>query len=100
MLKRDGKDVQVNNACSATSGTWTSPYDDKVWTSKSDLQIDHMVPLKNAWNVRLSLFFFFSFYVKIEVKLMMVAERSSKLDSVAEARLRQRYHAPAAVGCH
>lgn len=52
VLERDGTDVQVDNACKATSGTWTSPYDGKVWKDESDLQIDHMVPLHNAWNVR------------------------------------------------
>jgi hypothetical protein len=52
VLKRDGTGVKVDNACESTSGTWTSPYDDKKWTSASDLQIDHMVPLKNAWDVR------------------------------------------------
>ncbi|KAH6606048.1 hypothetical protein Trco_005201 [Trichoderma cornu-damae] len=49
VLKRDGQDVQVNNACEAQSGTWISPYDNAVFTNASSLDIDHMVPLKNAW---------------------------------------------------
>jgi hypothetical protein len=51
VLQRDGRNVVVNSACTATSGTWTSPYDGAVWTAGSDLDIDHMVPLKNAWIV-------------------------------------------------
>ncbi|HEY0534776.1 MAG TPA: HNH endonuclease family protein [Actinoplanes sp.] len=49
VLKRDGSDVVTSSACSATSGTWKSPYDGATWTAASDLDIDHVVPLKNAW---------------------------------------------------
>ncbi|KAK5657181.1 hypothetical protein OQA88_3239 [Cercophora sp. LCS_1] len=49
VLKRDGTDVITNSACVATSGTWVSPYDGKTWKAVSDVDIDHMVPLKNAW---------------------------------------------------
>lgn len=49
VLKRDGTNVVVDSACSATSGTWKSPYDGATWTDKSDVDIDHMVPLSNAW---------------------------------------------------
>lgn len=49
VLKRDGAGVVVNSACAATSGMWRSPYDGATWTAASDLDIDHMVPLKNAW---------------------------------------------------
>ncbi|TPX11807.1 uncharacterized protein E0L32_007544 [Thyridium curvatum] len=49
VLKRDGSGVVVNSACQATSGSWTSPYDGATWTAASDVDIDHMVPLKNAW---------------------------------------------------
>ncbi|KAK0384469.1 hypothetical protein NLU13_8555 [Sarocladium strictum] len=49
VLKRDGTNVVVNSACVPQSGTWRSPYDAETTTSASDLDIDHMVPLKNAW---------------------------------------------------
>jgi hypothetical protein len=49
VLKRDGVNVVVNASCAATSGTWYSPYDGATWTAASDLDIDHVVPLKNAW---------------------------------------------------
>ena len=49
VLKRDGTSVVVNSACTATAGKWYSPYDGATWTAASDVDIDHMVPLKNAW---------------------------------------------------
>ncbi|KAG7290145.1 hypothetical protein NEMBOFW57_000142 [Staphylotrichum longicolle] len=49
VLKRDGSNVVTNSACTATSGSWFSPYDGATWTAASDVDIDHMVPLKNAW---------------------------------------------------
>ncbi|KAF8315346.1 hypothetical protein DL93DRAFT_860299 [Clavulina sp. PMI_390] len=49
VLIRDGTDVTTASDCSATSGTWVSPYDGVTWASGSDLQIDHLVPLKEAW---------------------------------------------------
>lgn len=54
VLKRDGTNVVVSSACTATSGSWFSPYDGATWTAASDVDIDHMVPLKNAWIVSLS----------------------------------------------
>jgi len=49
VLKRDGSSVLVSSACASTSGNWYSPYDGATWTAASDVDIDHMVPLKNAW---------------------------------------------------
>lgn len=49
VLKRDGTNVVVDSSCAATSGTWHSPYDGATWTAASDVDIDHMVPLHNAW---------------------------------------------------
>jgi hypothetical protein len=49
VLKRDGTGVVVDSACAATSGKWYSPYDGATWTAASDVDIDHVVPLKNAW---------------------------------------------------
>ncbi|KAL2694272.1 hypothetical protein Neosp_000847 [[Neocosmospora] mangrovei] len=49
VLQRDGTNVVTNSACAATSGTWRSPYDGATWTAASDVDIDHMVPLQNAW---------------------------------------------------
>ncbi|KAI9147788.1 hypothetical protein HJFPF1_12819 [Paramyrothecium foliicola] len=49
VLRRDGRNVVTGTNCAATSGTWVSPYDGATWTAASDVDIDHMVPLKNAW---------------------------------------------------
>jgi hypothetical protein len=49
VLKRDGSAVVVTSACTATSGSWYSPYDGGTWSAAADVDIDHMVPLKNAW---------------------------------------------------
>ncbi|MBE8517819.1 HNH endonuclease [Amycolatopsis sp. H6(2020)] len=49
VLKRDGKDVKTDAQCAAKSGTWVSPYDGETWHKASDVDIDHMVPLGQAW---------------------------------------------------
>jgi hypothetical protein len=49
VLKRDGTNVSVGSDCYPTSGSWRSPYDGATWTSPSDVDIDHMVPLAEAW---------------------------------------------------
>jgi hypothetical protein len=49
VLKRDGTGVVVGSNCAPTSGSWYSPYDGATWTAASDVDIDHMVPLSEAW---------------------------------------------------
>ncbi|MDG4760339.1 HNH endonuclease family protein [Micromonospora sp. WMMD710] len=49
VLKRDGTSVVVNASCQATSGRWYSPYDGATWSAASDVDIDHVVPLAEAW---------------------------------------------------
>ncbi|MZD05081.1 DUF1524 domain-containing protein [Streptomyces sp. SID5785] len=49
VLKRDGTNVQTDSSCAATSGSWYSPYDGATWTASSDVDIDHVVPLSEAW---------------------------------------------------
>ncbi|MFD3918042.1 HNH endonuclease family protein [Streptomyces sp. NPDC058595] len=49
VLKRDGSNVVTNSSCAATSGSWYSEYDGATWTAASDVDIDHMVPLAEAW---------------------------------------------------
>jgi len=50
VLKRDGSGVVTDSACAATAGSWYSPYDGATWTAASDLDIDHLVPLAEAWD--------------------------------------------------
>jgi hypothetical protein len=49
VLKRDGTNVSTGSDCYPTSGSWTSPYDGATWTNPADVDIDHMVPLAQAW---------------------------------------------------
>ncbi|MEV4508574.1 HNH endonuclease family protein [Dactylosporangium sp. NPDC049525] len=49
VLKRDGTSVVTNSSCAATSGRWYSPYDGATWTAAADVDIDHVVPLAEAW---------------------------------------------------
>jgi hypothetical protein len=49
VLERDGTSVVTDSACAATSGRWYSPYDGATWTAASDVDIDHVVPLAEAW---------------------------------------------------
>jgi hypothetical protein len=49
VLKRDGHDVKTTTGCKIVSGTWKSPYNGKTYTNPRDLDIDHLVPLGNAW---------------------------------------------------
>ena len=50
VLKRDGSNVVTDSACAATSGSWYSPYDGATWHAASDVDIDHLVPLAEAWD--------------------------------------------------
>ncbi|MER7573617.1 HNH endonuclease family protein [Streptomyces sp. NPDC126514] len=50
VLKRDGTNVVQDSACAATSGSWYSPYDGATWSAASDVDIDHLVPLAEAWD--------------------------------------------------
>ncbi|QFZ23764.1 HNH endonuclease family protein [Saccharothrix syringae] len=49
VLKRDGTNVVTDSSCAATSGRWYSPYDGATWGAASDVDIDHVVPLAEAW---------------------------------------------------
>lgn len=47
VLKRDAD--SYSGDCPVTSGKWYSYYDGVTLTSPSDLDIDHVVPLAEAW---------------------------------------------------
>lgn len=49
VLRRDGVNVQTGSDCGADSGSWYSDYDGATWTDASDVDIDHIVPLREAW---------------------------------------------------
>ena len=49
VLKRDGTNVATDSSCAATSGSWFSQYDGNTYTSASSIDIDHVIPLAEAW---------------------------------------------------
>ncbi|MEV8534256.1 HNH endonuclease family protein [Streptomyces sp. NPDC051211] len=49
VLKRDGVNVVQDSSCAAVSGSWYSEYDGATWYAASDLDIDHVVALSEAW---------------------------------------------------
>jgi 5-methylcytosine-specific restriction endonuclease McrA len=48
-LIRDGKRVEVADGCEVESGRWRDPYTTATYTNPLDIDIDHVVPLANAW---------------------------------------------------
>ncbi|WP_265447812.1 HNH endonuclease family protein [Flexivirga meconopsidis] len=48
-LYRDGQNVQMSSTCTNLTGTWIDPYGAGKYNAASDIDIDHMVPLGNAW---------------------------------------------------
>ncbi|TWJ25356.1 HNH endonuclease family protein [Micromonospora endolithica] len=48
VLKRDGESIKLSG-CNVVAGRWESVYDGRAFTDPSDVDIDHMVPLANAW---------------------------------------------------
>ncbi|MCG6493766.1 HNH endonuclease family protein [Kitasatospora sp. A2-31] len=49
VLKRDGSGVVTDSGCASVSGNWTSVYDNVTTTNSSSFDIDHLVPLAEAW---------------------------------------------------
>ena len=48
-LIRDGDEERVEAYCDVESGSWFDPYGGQTYTDPADIDIDHMVPLANAW---------------------------------------------------
>jgi hypothetical protein len=48
-LIRDGREERVEAYCDVASGSWFDPYGGKSYTDPGDIDIDHVVPLANAW---------------------------------------------------
>ena len=50
ILSRDSKaQVTTNTQCTVIQGDWQDPYTGTEFTAPKDVQIDHVVPLKNAY---------------------------------------------------
>ncbi|GGK43822.1 hypothetical protein GCM10010124_40830 [Pilimelia terevasa] len=48
VLRRDGLSVRADG-CNVTSGRWLSTYDRRTVTRIDEVDVDHVVPLANAW---------------------------------------------------
>lgn len=49
VLRRDGKNVTTGADCYPTGGRWYSVYEPRWLDDPSEVDIDHFVPLANAW---------------------------------------------------
>jgi hypothetical protein len=49
VLRRDAKSVGLDTRPQRGSQHWHSPYDDRILTTPSQVHVDHVVPLANAW---------------------------------------------------
>jgi hypothetical protein len=48
-LIRDGQGVRIDEDCDITAGTWLDHYTGLTLRDPSEVDIDHLVPLANAW---------------------------------------------------
>ena len=48
-LYRDGHNVTISASCVVQSGRWLDPYTATWYNNKSDIDIDHLIPLAEAW---------------------------------------------------
>ena len=48
-LIRDGRGEAVGDFCTGSSGEWFDPYTGNTYYQPSDIDVDHIVPLANAW---------------------------------------------------
>lgn len=49
LIQESTTPVVKGSGCTIISGTWVSWYDNATWTAPSDVDIDHLVPLGEAW---------------------------------------------------
>ncbi|WNV82850.1 HNH endonuclease family protein [Umezawaea sp. Da 62-37] len=49
VLQKQGTNVKSDKECKAVEGTWISPYDGLTVTDAGAIDIDHTVPLAEAW---------------------------------------------------
>jgi hypothetical protein len=49
LISESLKRVTKTSSCTVLTGKWLSPFDQKTWKKASDVDIDHQVPLAEAW---------------------------------------------------
>lgn len=50
LLKETRSRARWNSYCTVKTGKWYSYYDGRTWTRASDVDVDHLVPLAEAWD--------------------------------------------------
>lgn len=50
VLRAESTTATTGGACDVTGGRWVSYYDNAVWGSDDDVDIDHLVALAEAWD--------------------------------------------------
>lgn len=50
VLRAESRTTPRIRSCDVVRGRWVSYYDEAVWTHPSDVDIDHLVPLAEAWD--------------------------------------------------
>lgn len=51
VLIAEGTKIGLSSSgCTVTTGTWRSFYDGKTYTAPSQIQIDHLIPVSEAWD--------------------------------------------------
>jgi Protein of unknown function (DUF1524) len=48
VLRRYGTGIKIDG-CNVVDGRWLSAYDNRILSDREDVDIDHVVPLANAW---------------------------------------------------
>lgn len=48
VLRRDGTAIRIDR-CNVVGGRWLSVYDNRILADPDDVDVDHLVPLANAW---------------------------------------------------
>jgi len=49
LIAESATPVRFSSGCTVSGGRWTSYYDGVTWTRASDVDVDHFVPLQEAW---------------------------------------------------
>jgi hypothetical protein len=50
LVAESRSDVTVDDSCTISGGRWFSYYDRRTWTDSGRIDIDHLVPLAEAWD--------------------------------------------------
>lgn len=49
LIRQSALPVELTGGCTIVGGSWISPFHGVTWTDPADVDIDHLVPLAEAW---------------------------------------------------